>query len=395
MKAPLPCRLVCALLFAIPLLTSRPAQAQVLYSKIHLQWVGVLNSSDDVVVRPQANGNATCLYSISAGTNANAGVSASDRGVSGVGSGTAVFQPGVVGVSSSSSSGSFAVTANHYYELEAYVGYSGSGVNGGGSAVCDFFVPSSYLGALPSPWQHGDIGSVAVPGSAGFATNIFTIQAGGSGITNQADSFHFIYQTLTGDGQIVACVTGVEDTDPFAEGGVMVRETLAINSLFAFMAITPSSLATFGWRTANNQNSGQTSPVALPTTNCWVKLVRSGNILSGYYSTNGATWLLASSLSIAMQKTVYIGLASTANNNTTLNTSTFNQVQFQPSLLFTPSANSLQFNWPTNFTLQSTTNLLVSNSWSNVSFTPTLTNGQYALAIYTTNAQRFFRLIGN
>jgi regulation of enolase protein 1 (concanavalin A-like superfamily) len=258
--------------------------------------------------------------------------------------------------------------------------------------VADFFMPSSYLGALPSPWQHGDVGSVAVPGSAGFATNIFTIQASGSGITNQADSFHFIYQTLTGDGQIIACVTGVENTDPFAEAGVMVRETLATNSPFAFMAITPSSLATFEWRTATNQNSGQISPVALPTTNCWVKLVRSGNLLSGYYSTNGVIWLQSSSLSIAMQKTVYIGLASTANNNSTLNTTTFNQVQFSPSLLFTLSGNSLQFNWPTNFTLQSTTNLMVSNGWSNVSFTPTLTNGQYTLAIYTTNGQQFFRL---
>jgi len=386
------CRLACWLLLTIPLLLSSPAKAQVLYSKTHLQWVGVLNSSDDVLVRPQANGNATCLYSISAGQNANASVYASDRGVSGVGSGTAVFQPTVANGNSYSGSGSFAVTSNHWYELEAYVGYSGSGINGGGSAVCDFFVPSSYLGALPTPWQHGDVGSVAVPGSAGFATNIFTIQASGSGITNQADSFHFIYQTLTGDGQIIACVTRVENTDPFAEGGVMVRETLAINSPFAFMAITPSSLATFGWRTATNQNSGQTSPVALPTTNCWVKLVRSGDILSGYYSTNGLTWLQSSSLSIAMQKTVYIGLASTANNNTTLNTTTFNQVQFSPSLLFTLSGNSLQFNWPTNFTLQTTTNLMVSNGWSNVSFSPTLTNGQYTLAIYTTNAQQFFRL---
>jgi len=393
MKAHTTCRLVCPLLLTISLLISWPAQAQVLYSKVHVYWNGNLAGSTwDKIIRVYANGNATCLYSISAGTNANAFVSASDRGISGSGSGTTVFQPVVVGVNSYSGSGSFSVTSNHLYELEAYVGYSGSGVDGGGSAVADFFMPSSYLGALPSPWQHGDVGSVAVPGSAGFATNIFTIQASGSGITNQADSFHFIYQTLTGDGQIIACVTGVENTDPFAEAGVMVRETLATNSPFAFMAITPSSLSTFGWRTATNQNSGQTIPVALLTTNCWVKLVRSGNLLSGYYSTNGVTWLQSSSLSIAMQKTVYIGLASTANNNTTLNTATFNQVQFSPSLLFTFSGNALQFNWPTNFTLQSTTNLSVPNSWDNVLSTPTLSNGQYTLGIYTTNAMQFFRL---
>jgi hypothetical protein len=393
MKSHILCRRIYVWLLTIACLVTMSAQAQVLYTNVHVYWDGnLLGSTWDKIFRVKASGNATCIYSISAGTNANAGVSARDRGVSGGGPGTTVFESFVVGVNSYSRSGSFAVTSNHLYELEASVGYSGSGVDGGGSAVANFFMPSSYFGVLPTLWQHGDVGSVAVPGSAGFEANIFTIQASGSGITNQSDSFHFIYQTLAGNGQIIACVTGVENTDPFAEGGVMVRETLETNSPFAFMAIMPFSLAAFGWRTATNQNSGQTSPVALPTTNCWVKLVRSGNILSGYYSTNGVTWLQSSSLSIAMQQTVYIGLASTAKNNTTLNTTTFNQVQFSPSLPYTLSGNSLQFNWPTNFTLQSTTNLLASNSWSNVSFTPTVSNGQYTLAIYTTNAQHYFRL---
>lgn len=386
-------RLICQLLLAISLLASWSVQAQVYYSKLNLQWVGALNSSDDVLNTNQISGNAMCLYSISAygwtGLNCDAHISVYDH-ITGYPGPLQVFGEDVIEntpgqVNSLSGLASFAVLSGHQYEYEAYV-------DNVGSAACTFFIPTSVLGSLPAPWQHCDVGAVAVPGSAGCDTNVFTIQSSGSGITNQADSFHFIYQTLTGDGQIIARVMAVENTDPFAEGGLMVRETLATNSPFAFMAITPSSLATFGWRNATNQNSGQTSPVALLTTNCWVKLVRSGNILLGYYSTNGATWLQSSSVSVAMQKTVYIGLASTANNNTTLNTTTFDQVQFSPSLLFTLLGNSLQFNWPTNFTLQSTTNLLVVNSWNNVLFTPALSNGQYTLTIYTTNAQQFFRL---
>jgi hypothetical protein len=66
-----------------------------------------------------------------------------------------------------------------------------------------------------------------------------------------------------------------------------------------------------------------------------------------------------------------------------------------PSLAFTLSGNSLQLSWPTNFILQSTTNLIASNSWNNVLLAPTVSNNQYILTINTTNGNQFFRLKWN
>ena len=59
----------------------------------------------------------------------------------------------------------------------------------------------------------------------------------------------------------------------------------------------------------------------------WVKLVRSGNNFSGYYSTNGVTWTqCGSTRTIHLNNTALAGLAVTAHNNGALNTSTFTNV---------------------------------------------------------------------
>jgi regulation of enolase protein 1 (concanavalin A-like superfamily) len=250
----------------------------------------------------------------------------------------------------------------------------------------------SVLGALPAPWQHRDVGAVALPGSAGYATNVFTIQTSGDGITNQTDSFHFVYQTLTGDGQITARVRGLDYTGAFAQAGVMVRETVAAGSSYAFMALAPTHLAGFRWRAGTGQASGQGTLNSMGSGEYWMRLVRTGDTLTGYYSTNAQNWMQSGSISIAMQKSVLIGLASTANNNATLNTSTFSQVQFVPSVSFVQVINGLQVWWPTNFVLQATSNLLASNLWIDFPATPAVSNSQATLSISATNRQQFFRL---
>jgi hypothetical protein len=59
----------------------------------------------------------------------------------------------------------------------------------------------------------------------------------------------------------------------------------------------------------------------------WVKLTRSGNTFSGYYSTDGVTWTqIGTAQTIALNPTVQAGLAVTAHNNGRLNAATFENV---------------------------------------------------------------------
>ncbi len=69
-------------------------------------------------------------------------------------------------------------------------------------------------GALPAGWSTADVGSVGITGTAGFAGTAFTVQGSGANIWGTADSFRFAYQSLTGDGTIVARVSGLQNLFP-------------------------------------------------------------------------------------------------------------------------------------------------------------------------------------
>ncbi|HZE98356.1 MAG TPA: hypothetical protein VE981_15095, partial [Planctomycetota bacterium] len=78
---------------------------------------------------------------------------------------------------------------------------------------------------LPPPWTDGDIGSPAIAGDASVTGSQVMVCGAGADIWSTADSFHFVSMTLTGDGTIFARVVEIDNTDPWAKAGVMIRET--------------------------------------------------------------------------------------------------------------------------------------------------------------------------
>src|SRR5262249_24518090 len=79
--------------------------------------------------------------------------------------------------------------------------------------------------ALPrAPWIAQDIGSVSPAGTATYASGTFRVTASGADIWSTADAFHFVHQSLSGDGAIVARVATVQDVQPWTKAGVMIRD---------------------------------------------------------------------------------------------------------------------------------------------------------------------------
>jgi regulation of enolase protein 1 (concanavalin A-like superfamily) len=58
----------------------------------------------------------------------------------------------------------------------------------------------------------------------------------------------------------------------------------------------------------------------------WVRLVRAGNRVQGYASSDGSAWTLVGETSIAFGAQVLVGMAVTSHNNAALNTSVFENV---------------------------------------------------------------------
>jgi regulation of enolase protein 1 (concanavalin A-like superfamily) len=202
---------------------------------------------------------------------------------------------------------------------------------------------TSSAGGLPSPWQDRDIGSVGLAGSASYSSGTFTVSGSGADIWGTADAFHFVHQSLTGDGEIRARVTAVQNTDPWAKAGVMIRESFAANSKHGMMVLSPANGLAFQRRTSTGGSSTNTGGAAAVAP-IWVRVARSGSTLTAYSSTNGSSWTTVGSDTISMSNTVQIGLAVTAHNNAALNTSTFDNVTVSAS----SSAVAVSFSGATN-----------------------------------------------
>jgi hypothetical protein len=151
----------------------------------------------------------------------------------------------------------------------------------------------------------------------------YTMTATGADIWYAADEFHYAFKMLTGAGSIVAKVLSVDNTDPWAKAGVMIRETVDPDSKFAAVYITPGNGCRFQARinTATDALS-DTSVVSTEQTAItapyWVKLERDiGGNFRGYYSANGSTWtpMTWNPQYITMSSNVLIGLALTSHND--------------------------------------------------------------------------------
>jgi hypothetical protein len=191
-------------------------------------------------------------------------------------------------------------------------------------------------------WVANDIGSTATPGS--FTANgdgSYSITGSGADIWGTADALHYVFKPLVGDGQMTVNVVSIAgtSTNVWQKAGVMIRETLAAGSRNVMMLMSkgPGAASTLGggdafqWRPVTDQASSSSHTVCdnievLPP-NC-VRLVRTGNMFSGFVYVNGEWVQEGQTVTIAMPETVYIGLAVTSHDNAAgiYTTATFNNI---------------------------------------------------------------------
>lgn len=184
---------------------------------------------------------------------------------------------------------------------------------------------------LPAPWVSSDVGPVGLIGSASQSNGVFTVAGAGADIGGRSDAFRYVYQSLSGDGSIVARVPSQTGTSSSAKAGVMIRETLNSNSRFVFMDVTVAKTYGLLIRTSTGGKASSYSGGTMATApNNWVRLVRVGNTLTAYKSSDGVKWTLVKSCSLTMAPTIYIGLAVTSRSTTSLSTARFDNMTVVP-----------------------------------------------------------------
>jgi len=128
------------------------------------------------------------------------------------------------------------------------------------------------------------------------------IQGAGADLYGSTDEYSTIYQPAAEhDGSTtVVELTGQSDTSVWAKAGIMVRDDITqpgVSPGYVILAEAPGEGYVVQWdSTGSGQLDSNSAPAdsgsgtaAYPT---WLKLVRSGDTYTGYYSTDDSTWTL-------------------------------------------------------------------------------------------------------
>ncbi|HCO92773.1 MAG TPA: hypothetical protein DIU00_02280, partial [Phycisphaerales bacterium] len=192
--------------------------------------------------------------------------------------------------------------------------------------------------ALPAGWTSQDVGTPE-PGSASDSGGTWAVTGNGNDIWGSSDNFHYAYVPLIGDGEITArVVDNGTGSNSWSKGGVMIRETLDGPSKHAIMALTGGDGGGICFQGRPNTGSGSVSfhgdVTASPP--YWVKLVREGDMITGYSSADGVDWVqfpdaspdgaMSNPMELSMPEQVFIGLAVSSHAAGELRTWTFDNV---------------------------------------------------------------------
>ena len=176
-------------------------------------------------------------------------------------------------------------------------------------------VQSVSAQAPPAPWVARDIGSPAIAGSTTYSSGTYTVSAGGVDIWNTSDQFHFVYQQITGDVDVMVRVQSIGNSHSWAKTGVMIRESLTGSSRHAFALLSAANGYGYQDRIDPGGFSNSVSGVTGVAPG-WVRLVRTGSQIEAFRSTNGTSWISMGVDVVPMVATVYVGIATTSHKAT-------------------------------------------------------------------------------
>jgi hypothetical protein len=176
---------------------------------------------------------------------------------------------------------------------------------------------------LPTRWSTEDVGNTAIPGSACYnsATGTFELKGSGADIGGNQDAFRFAYKTVDGDGEIIARVVDQDNVNSNNKVGIMVRESLAEGSQFAFVCLRNNAVL-FQTR-ASTDGTARTQSLSGAKAPYWLKLIINGSTYTGYASLDGFSWKQVGTpvnANFGNGAPVYAGLAITSHDNSTLST---------------------------------------------------------------------------
>lgn len=180
----------------------------------------------------------------------------------------------------------------------------------------------------PAGWNCADIGNPTPAGTQSLNGTTWTIVAGGADIWGTADAFHYVWQTLPGDGSLSARVVSQTAASDWSKAGVMLRQTTDPGSAYYAVLVTPGHGLVVQYRVSQGAFPGQITLSVTVTLPQFIRVGRAGNTFTAYTSSDGSTWTAAanSSVTISMPGTLLAGMAAASHNTLATSTVVFDSV---------------------------------------------------------------------
>ena len=202
-----------------------------------------------------------------------------------------------------------------------------------------YYFPSAApsISSAPTAYINSqDIGSVGIAGSAVKSSDgLVTVTGSGYDIWGRNDQFHFVKRSASGDISVEMLVEDFVSTGHWwAKGGLMIRDTLATNSMHFSIFFTKSGNRLANqWRHCTNCNSGHNAIPTIMDRSLWLKITKIGNVFEAYTKKlDSDEWVkfgLTRTINFS-SSSFYVGMAVTAHDNNRVATLTGSDIVVLP-----------------------------------------------------------------
>lgn len=177
-------------------------------------------------------------------------------------------------------------------------------------------------------YNHGDLGDVQVGGMSCYTDSIFTVSGAGNGIGGAGDQFQFNYTDLNTDQDFILSISSQSALPASNQAGLMMRDSVTDISRFIFIGKTGDNQISFIYR--STIGSAAVSALTPNTSNAnYFRILKTGTQYSAFYGNSPVgPWTQAgTTLDLGFgTQTMYMGMAVSSFNATTISTAGFHEI---------------------------------------------------------------------
>lgn len=258
-------------------------------------------------------------------------------------------------------------------------------------------------------WSSADVGTPGVKGTASLVDGVLTVKGAGklgksegsvagSALNNAAsDDFHYVYQQMTGNVELVTKLDYFTAVDCHTFNGLMFRESLDADAATVAVGLTMTKIWD-GYDTiwtafmAKRDKKGdkmtdlsETLDGASAVENAgipaitnlnfkdnagyngtWLKLTRNGNIFTGAVSDDGLLWQTIGQFTVELPETIYVGFAveagKAANELENYSTAKFSNIKVNTRFgTITYNLENVEYSGAENFAVGDDVSIILTN----------------------------------